>query len=43
MSAQRFRQKRKSEYETLKDQMAAIEAENVSLKAKVAELTGMLR
>jgi len=43
VSAQRFRQKRKSEFEQLKDTMNDMKKENNGLKSRVQELTSMLK
>jgi len=37
VSAQRFRQKRKNEFEILKESMDKLEAENKTLKSKVSQ------
>ena len=37
VSAQRFRQKRKNEFEILKESMDKLEAENKTLKTKVSQ------
>jgi len=43
ISAQRFRQKKKNEYEQLKDTLGIVQAENEKLKGKVEELAKMVK